>query len=135
MGGRSNVRIIEIQVTDGDGNDGTILAEVAMDSGPADVSVRRFLRLDDARATITETARWVIGAVRSGLPEKPDKIGVDFGVKLAVKSGKLTSVLAEANGEAAITVRLEWTPDKSAPEEPAPEELAPEEPVPGRADR
>jgi hypothetical protein len=118
MSSGSGVRIVEIDVP-GErpphGEKKTIFAELTAVSGPSDVSARRVLHLDDARDTITDTARWVFEAVRAGLPRAPDKIGIDFGIKLAVKSGKLTSVLAEVGGEATVTVRLEWSPGQVAP--------------------
>jgi hypothetical protein len=36
------------------------------------------------------------------------RFGLEFGVKLAVRSGALTSVIAQAGGEATAVIRLEW---------------------------
>jgi hypothetical protein len=102
MAGRSEY--VEVELPSGE----VLLAEVSA-IGPADVSARERFRLDEARVVIGEVARWAVDSVLAGLPDPPDKVGVEFGVKLAVKSGKLMSVLAEAGGEASLTVKLEWT--------------------------
>jgi Trypsin-co-occurring domain 1 len=54
-----------------------------------DVGARAKFRLDEARVVIGEIARWAIDSVTGKLPRRPDKIGVEFGIKLTVKSGKL----------------------------------------------
>lgn len=38
----------------------------------------------------------------------PTKITAEFGVKAAVKAGKLTALLVDGKGEATISVTLEW---------------------------
>jgi hypothetical protein len=58
-----------------------------------------------------------VGAALEGLAEavdsslekvKPDKVGVELAMKLGVKSGVLTGLLVEGQGEASIAVTLEW---------------------------
>ncbi len=39
---------------------------------------------------------------------KPDKMTAELGLKLAVKSGKLTGMLVEGSGTASLKVTLEW---------------------------
>ncbi|MBP2472388.1 hypothetical protein JOF53_001260 [Crossiella equi] len=88
--------------------DRTVYAEVSVPAG-GDVSTVDLLGNAVAlQEQIAAIAGWVATAVHTSLPRKPDRVGVDFGVKLGVKSGKLFSVLAEASGEASLTVRLEW---------------------------
>lgn len=100
-------RIVDVQVGDGE----VIQAEVSTGGGGDAGAAWDKLRLDDAADAVRRVGRWVVDTVRDGLPEKPSKVGVEFGLKLAVKSGKLTSVLAEASGEASLVVKLEWTSD------------------------
>jgi hypothetical protein len=58
-----------------------------------------------------------VGATLEGLAEavnsslekvKPGRVGVELALKLGVKSGKLTGLLVEGQGEASIAVTLEW---------------------------
>ncbi|MGA5822609.1 CU044_2847 family protein [Kitasatospora sp. NPDC094028] len=39
---------------------------------------------------------------------KPKKASVEFGVKVAVKSGAMTALFVNAAGEAAVKITLEW---------------------------
>lgn len=98
--------IVEVELPGG----GVIAAEVAL-AGGGDVAAWERLRLEEATGTIRQVSGWVIDSVREALPNPPDRWGVEFGLKLAVKTGKLTSVLAEAGGEASVVVRLEWDRD------------------------
>jgi hypothetical protein len=99
-------RVVEIELADGQ----VLLAEVrTVDAGPADVAMLPRLRLEDAGAAFGQLATWLVDEIATRLPRPADKIGVDLGVKFALKSGKLTSVLAEASGEASATIRMEWT--------------------------
>lgn len=83
-------------------------AEVSVPAG-GDVSVLDVVGNATAlQEQITGIAEWVGGSLKAALPRRPDRVGVDFGVKFALKSGKLLSVLAEASGEASLVVRLEW---------------------------
>jgi len=40
---------------------------------------------------------------------KPDKASVEFGLEIALESGKLTSVLVKGSGKANLKVTLEWS--------------------------
>lgn len=88
--------------------DQVVYAEVSVPAG-GDVSV-----LDVAgnamalQEQISAIAGWVDESLRAALPRRPDRLGVDFGVKFTLKAGKLFSVLAEASGEASLVVRMEW---------------------------
>ncbi|MDJ0729484.1 MAG: CU044_2847 family protein [Crocosphaera sp.] len=39
---------------------------------------------------------------------KPKKASVEFGVKIGVESGKLTTLLVKGSGEANLKITLEW---------------------------
>ena len=96
--------IVEVELADG-----TVFnAEVAVPSGIGDVGAWDRLPIAEAKQSIESITGWVVNSVRAALPDTPDKFGLEFGLKLAVKTGKLTSVLAEAGGEASVTIRLEW---------------------------
>jgi hypothetical protein len=60
----------------------------------------------------------VFDTVRGSLPQTPDRVGVEFGLKLTAKTGSLVAALAQAGGEASVVVKLEWSglpPSASAP--------------------
>jgi hypothetical protein len=40
---------------------------------------------------------------------KPQKASVEFGIKVGIKSGKLTTLLVEGSGEANLKINLEWS--------------------------
>lgn len=101
MSQRTN--LVEIELDNGE----VVMAEV-LSAGGSDVSVSERLRLSEARQALSEVGRWALESVRESLPEPPNRLDVEFGVKLALKSGKLIGVLAEASGEASITVRMGW---------------------------
>lgn len=94
-------------------------AEVAVPrSGDVAWRDRRF-PVAGVTADLSRISRWLAEELRSAFPERPERIGVEFGLKLAAKSGTLVGVLAEASGEASVVVRLEWT-TAGASGEPAP---------------
>ncbi|MBM2616252.1 hypothetical protein JIG36_11855 [Actinoplanes sp. LDG1-06] len=100
-------RLIQVALPSGQ----VIWANVA--EGPSDVGGMDALRkisLDDLRDTVEGVAQTVAGAVER---IAPDQVGVEFGLELSLKTGKLTSVLAEASGKASIKLTLSWSGDKS----------------------
>ncbi|MEV6978098.1 CU044_2847 family protein [Kitasatospora sp. NPDC093806] len=66
------------------------------------------LTLDQVRETVQGVGRWAADSITQGAAGSPDSFEVEFGLKLAVKSGQLLGVIAEAGTEAALTVRLSW---------------------------
>lgn len=102
--------------------DGTVASvEVAVADTVTDVRAWQKLKLEEAKGSIESFTRWAVESVRAAVrdPERPEeeiapdgmelgKVGVEFGLKFAVKSGKLTSVLAEAGAEATAVIKLEW---------------------------
>ncbi|MFF2041955.1 CU044_2847 family protein [Kitasatospora sp. NPDC058170] len=77
------------------------------DSGDAGaVSAVARHTLGEVRGTIRSVGRWARDtAAQCG---DPSSFEVEFGLTLAVKSGRLIGVLAEAEGEASLVVRLSW---------------------------
>jgi hypothetical protein len=60
-------------------------------------------------AAVSETLEGIAQAVRSGLEKMtPSKTTVELGIQLAVKSGKLTSLVVEGDASASLKVTLEW---------------------------
>lgn len=94
--------IVRVNLPDG----GTFFVEIPSMGG--DAGVRDRLNLDEARSTLVRIGHWVKESVLAALPEKPDRLCVEYGVKLSVQSGKLAAVLASASAESAITVKMEW---------------------------
>ncbi|MFD3458385.1 CU044_2847 family protein [Nocardia fluminea] len=78
--------------------------------GPAPTGKRRSPR--DSRGSYAERRA---GAARF----RPDEVSVEFGVELAVKTGKLTSVLAEGASKASIKLTLTWNGGEALPMNPA----------------
>lgn len=93
---------LQVELPSGD----VIWAQVMTD-GPTNVAAGSLQRLDidDLRATI----RGVSSSLREAIADLvPDQVQVEFGLSLTLKSGKLTSVLAEAGGTASLKVSLTW---------------------------
>ena len=85
----------------------TILARVQVE-GPVDVGARAALRrlsIADLRETVEGVTQSVAQALRR---VQPDEVSVEFGVELAVKTGKLISVLAEGSSKTSIKLTLTW---------------------------
>jgi hypothetical protein len=54
-------------------------------------------------------------AVKSALAKAaPDRVSVEFGLELAVKSGVLTAILVDGEGSASLRVTLEWQYDDAS---------------------
>ncbi|MCX4689671.1 CU044_2847 family protein [Kitasatospora purpeofusca] len=66
------------------------------------------LTLDQVRSTVQGVGRWAAESIAQGAAGSPDTFEVEFGLKLAVKSGQLLGVIAETGSEAGLTVRLSW---------------------------
>lgn len=66
------------------------------------------LTLDQVRDTVRGLGRWAAETVTGPEAGNPDAFEVEFGLKLAVKSGRLMGIVAEAGSEAGLTVRLSW---------------------------
>ena len=111
----SRMEIVEVEMPDGT----VIAAEVLVVDTIADVGVADRLRLGEAGKSIEAFVRWMAGAIAMAQPdpESPGpapegmvlrRVGLEFGLKLALKTGGLTSVIAQAGGDATAIIRLEW---------------------------
>jgi hypothetical protein len=95
--------VVEVELEDGE----IILAEVSLTGG--DVGTWDRFKMDAVRSAIGKMGRWARDSVLRDLLDPPQKVSIEFGIKLAVKSGELVNILAESSGEATITVAMEWT--------------------------
>lgn len=58
---------------------------------------------------VGKTLEGLAEAVKSALVKvAPEKVSVELGLELAVKSGKLTGLLVEGEGKGSLKVTLEW---------------------------
>ena len=73
--------------------------------GAQDVGALDKLNLDGVADTIKSIADTLGEALKAATP---DKAGVEFGLEVAVKGGKLVSLITEASGTATLKVNLEW---------------------------
>ena len=109
-------RTVEIELPSGR----TMLAEVVAEGGGDVTDRRQRLALSEIRESLADIGEWAITSVVDALPKpkRPSRLEVEFGIKLAVKTGKLVSVLAEAGGESTVLVRMSWDQQLRTLEEP-----------------
>jgi hypothetical protein len=116
-------RLVEFPTEDG----GSILVEVDDDlrigSGPTMRGGAAGMMIEKARISYEEAldkiqaaAGTIITKMRA-LPDSPDEIGVDFGIKLSADIG---AILASTSVEAQFTLHLTWRRDQSTVLEIAP---------------
>ena len=94
------------QVVTGDGSE--FWVELTTAGGPATIKDNGALSFDGVRGTIENIAAELS---QTWQRVKPSEASVEFALKLTVKSGKLTGLLVEGGGEAALKVTLTWKPD------------------------
>ena len=102
-------RLVEFPLQDGN----SVLAEVdePMPEGvvkaarPGEVAAKAKETLEDALDKIQPAAQAIIAKLR-GLPDAPDEIGVEFGIKLSAEAG---AFIASAGVEANYKVTLKWS--------------------------
>lgn len=119
MGIMERTEIVEVEMPDG----GVINAEVLVSDSITDIGAGSKLKLDEAKASIASFVRWAVGTVGltaedSTSASTPDpvsppgmilsRVGLEFGLNLAVKSGTVTGVIVSVGGEASAVVKLEW---------------------------
>ena len=58
---------------------------------------------------ITNTIEGIAGSLNAALQKiKPKKASIEFGLEVAVESGKLTTLLVNGSGTATLNITLEW---------------------------
>jgi hypothetical protein len=86
--------------------DGTeFYVEVTDTGGPQTVGLDEVLSFEGVRSTVSAICGDLAKAWEAG---KPSEATVEFGLKVAIKSGKLTGLLVEGGGEAGLTITLSW---------------------------
>jgi hypothetical protein len=73
--------------------------------GPGDVAAFDRVKLQSVADTIKAIADTLGTAVKEA---SPDKASVEFGLELAIKGGKLVSLITETGATATLKVNLEW---------------------------
>ena len=82
----------------------TINAAVTFLGGEEDVKSSLF-KLDDVTDQIRAISRHFATVLDDA---KPDKAGLEFGIQLSVKEGRLTALLVSGEATATLKVSLEW---------------------------
>jgi hypothetical protein len=104
----NQLEIVEVTLPNGQ----PILAQVHIapgETGLRDVGLRDELSFSGVSATVKEVASNVLTALMSSLEkEKPNDVSIEFGVSLAVKSGRLTGLLIEGSSAATLKITLKW---------------------------
>lgn len=115
----SRTEIVEIAMPDGT----VINAEVLVSDSITDAGVQGRLYLAETKESIVSFIRWAVSGLGPAAADGTDPFGepessprgmtlgrveLEFGLKIAVKAGALTSVIAAVGGEATAVVRLEW---------------------------
>jgi hypothetical protein len=99
----NEVEVVEVALPNGQ----TMLARVhAVDGRPRDIGLGEQLSLTE----VTQTLHGVGAAVLDTLDHlQPGQASVEFGLDLAVRSGRLTGLLVEGGATATLRVTLQWT--------------------------
>ncbi|MEG3439686.1 CU044_2847 family protein [Pannus brasiliensis CCIBt3594] len=98
MGDRSEV--IPVKVNE----NVTVLVETRDLGGEEEVSGNLF-DFQDVADTIEAITQSIAATIEK---VKPKKATVEFGVEVAVKSGKLTALIVEGQGKGNLKITLEW---------------------------
>ncbi|MFL5833916.1 MAG: CU044_2847 family protein [Solirubrobacterales bacterium] len=95
--------IIEVDLPNG----AVALAQVARIDGDGAEKTAAVPRFDFEE--VTKTLEGISDALKGALAKAaPDKVTVELGIELAVKSGKLTGLLVEGAGKGSLAITLEW---------------------------
>jgi len=83
----------------------TFFVEVAAGGGPENVGVREALSFDGVRDTVEAISNELLQVWDR---VKPSEASVEFGLSLTAKTGKLTGLLVEGDGQASLKVTVKW---------------------------
>jgi hypothetical protein len=84
---------------------GTVTVRAVDLGGPQDVGISDKVPFDDVTDAIRKVGTSIVEALKDVGPKKAT---VEFGLEVAVKGGKLVSLLTDAEGKATFSVTLEW---------------------------
>jgi hypothetical protein len=99
------VEVVEVTLPGGQSMLAQVHATDPVATGPHDVGLREQLSFVGVTDTLREIGEAVVAALGQVCPERAS---VEFGLDLAVKSGKLTGLLVEGDAVATLKVTLEW---------------------------
>lgn len=97
----AEAEVVEVELPDG----GTVLVRAVPVGGPGDVAFGGIPSFSDVTRAIRDIAAEINGALAIVAPKKAT---VEFGMQIALKSGKLTALLVEGSGSASLKITLQW---------------------------
>lgn len=98
-----STKIIPIELSDG-----TVVKVEATPIGEQRIAYQR-RPFQDAASIIKSIAREIAGTIQDIQQEvKPDKFSVTLGLKIAIESGQLTTLIVKGAGEANLEITMEW---------------------------
>lgn len=100
------VEIVELEFPDGQVGH----AEIAVPAGGDVMFGRRRFPLAELSPEIRRVTRWLVTEIEEALPGRPQKVGLEFGLKLSAQTGPLIGALANVGTEATVVVKIEWNP-------------------------
>ncbi|MEC3997497.1 CU044_2847 family protein [Actinacidiphila sp. DG2A-62] len=98
---------LPFQGPDAGGTGDAVYGDVGVRDRVGELGTAVALTMEQVRGTVRSVGRWAAQTVTESAGS-PDSFEVEFGIKLAVKSGHLLGVIAEAGSEAGLTVRMSW---------------------------
>jgi hypothetical protein len=106
-----SVRVVEVMLPNGAV---ALVQATDLDEGTGQVAEKVGWKDFDFE-DVSKTLAGIAQAVRKGLEKAtPSKTTVELGIDLAVKSGKLTSLVVEGDAAASLKVTLEWGGEAAA---------------------
>jgi hypothetical protein len=107
-GGRLDTRIVEVALPNG-----TTALVRAVDVEGVGATKTSFKDKFDF-ADVAATLEGLSDSLKSSLAKAaPDKVTVELGIELALKSGMLTALIVDGEANGALTVTLEWEHDSA----------------------
>jgi hypothetical protein len=109
-GGRLDTRIVEVALPNG--ATALVRAVDVEGIGATKTGFKDKFDFDNVAATLEGLS----DSLKSSLAKAaPDKVTVELGIELALKSGMLTALIVDGEANGALTVTLEWEHGNSAP--------------------
>jgi tetrahydromethanopterin S-methyltransferase subunit B len=96
----SRTEVVPVQIN----NNVQVMVEATVVGSEEDVAIdiRPFQEVTDAIEAITSAMVQTLEKV------KPDKASVEFGIEIAVQSGKLTTLIVQGSSKGNMKITLEW---------------------------
>lgn len=100
MARAARTEVVKIETTSGK----IFHVEATLLGGEEDVA-SGLMSFDGVADALQEISKAVVATIDA---VKPQKASVEFGLEVAVESGKLTAMLVKGSGTASLNVTLEW---------------------------